>query len=345
MRGLLLYSGMSAKVRAMSGGLITKEEYGEMSELRSVSEVAAYLNNFPSYRNLFGKGTDGLHRSNMEDTLVISIFRDFYKIYMFAGTEQRKFLDIYYLRFENSLLKRYLRNIFDERTQEPYGNREDMAFFKKHSSLDIRLLSQARSAAAFREALQDTVYHPILKALDEKGKTSLFEYENAITLFFLKKMITEYKRVLKKNDWEAINEIYGIEIDLLNLQWIYRAKKYYQLAPDDIRTILIPIHYKLKEDTIRQFIDASDTEDIEALLKQSYYARFLDEETDTLSIEGLYRKIIRKIRGLYILKYPYSAACMENYLARKEEEVDKVTTLLEGVRFGISAREIISYIE
>ncbi len=316
-----------------------------MSQLKTVSEVAAYLNQFPSYQNLFAVGMDGIRRSSMEDSLTFSVFRDFHQIYMFAGTEQRKFLDVYYLRFENARLKRYLRNIFDGRTQDPYGYQEDITFFENHSALDIQLLSQARSPEAFREALKNTVFYSILKALDERGKTSLFEYENAINIYFLKKMITEYKKILKKQDMEAINEIYGMEIDLLNLQWIYRAKRYYRLNPDDIWSILIPIHYKLKADVIRQYVNAPGAEEIEILLKQSYYARYIDEEISTLSIEALYRKVIGRIRSLYILKYPYSVACMENYLAKKEAEVDKLTTLLEGVRFGIGSREILSYIE
>ncbi len=338
------YSGMSAKIRAMSAGLVKKEEYEEMSQLETVSEVAAYLNRFPSYQNLFIVGADGIRRSSMEDLLNFSVFRDFHKIYMFAGTAQRKFLDVYYLHLENARLKRYLRNIFDGRTQDSYGYQEDIAFFQKHSALDIQLLSQARSAEAFREALKDTVFYPLLKALDEGGKTSLFEYENAINLYFLKKMFMEYKKILKNQDLEAIHEILGMEMDLLNLQWIYRAKRYYRLKPDDIRSILIPIYYKLKEDAVRQLIEAPGAEEILSLLNQTYYARYIDEEINAIAIEGLYRKVIGKIRSLYILKYPYSAACMENYLARKEEEVDKLTTLLEGVRFGIGAQEIRSYI-
>ena len=37
----------------------------------------------------------------------------------------------------------------------------------------------------------------------------------------------------------------GSKIDLLNIQWIYRAKKDYNMKPADIYLMLIPIHYKL----------------------------------------------------------------------------------------------------
>ena len=32
----------------------------------------------------------------------------------------------------------------------------------------------------------------------------------------------------------------GSKIDLLNLQWIYRAKKYYNMKPADIYLLLMP---------------------------------------------------------------------------------------------------------
>lgn len=344
MRGLMGYSGMVAKVRAMTGKLIKEKEYEEMAGLHTVSEVAEYLNRYLSYRNLFREGTDNLQRTRMEDILRYTILRDFHRLYLFAGMEQRKFLDIYYLRFESALLKRCLRNIFDGRTREPYGHQEETAFFEQHSSLNIRLLSQVRSVEEFLDGLKGTAFYPVLKKIEESGKPSLFEYENALNLYFMRKMIVEYKKVLKKQDLEAITGIYGVEVDLLNLQWIYRAKKYYRMEQEEIQSILIPIHYKIKEDMIRQLMEASGVEDIRSLLKRSYYQRYAEEESDTLSIESLYRKLIGNIRSLYILKYPYSVACMENYLYRKETEVDKLTTLVEGIRFGIDAQEIKSYI-
>ena len=32
---------------------------------------------------------------------------------------------------------------------------------------------------------------------------------------------------------------------MLNIQWIYRAKKYFNLSPADIYALLIPIQYKI----------------------------------------------------------------------------------------------------
>ena len=51
----------------------------------------------------------------------------------------------------------------------------------------------------------------------------------------------------------------GSKIDLLNLQWIYRAKKYYNMKPADIYLLLIPIHYKLSTDQVKEMVRCTGT--------------------------------------------------------------------------------------
>ena len=43
MGGLLSYSGITTKVRAMESHLITDRQFGEMSTLESVSDAVEYL--------------------------------------------------------------------------------------------------------------------------------------------------------------------------------------------------------------------------------------------------------------------------------------------------------------
>ncbi len=53
----------------------------------------------------------------------------------------------------------------------------------------------------------------------------------------------------------------GTKIDLLNLQWIYRAKKYYHLLPPDIYSMTIPIHYRLNVDDFKRLVEAPTVEE------------------------------------------------------------------------------------
>ncbi len=58
---------------------------------------------------------EALHRGKIEQLLVNSIYRDFTKIYQFSNMEQRKFLNLYFGRYEVSIMKECLNKIFDHR--------------------------------------------------------------------------------------------------------------------------------------------------------------------------------------------------------------------------------------
>ena len=51
-------------------------------------------------------------------------------------------------------------------------------------------------------------------------------------------------------------------------------------------------------------------------------------------------KIKAKTYDRLCRKYPYSIAPVLKYLEEKEIEIDRLTTILEGVRYQIPAREI-----
>ena len=51
---LFRYSGLTTKVRAMSGALLSKEDFDQISTLGNVPEVVAWLKKKPSYGKVLG---------------------------------------------------------------------------------------------------------------------------------------------------------------------------------------------------------------------------------------------------------------------------------------------------
>ena len=65
-----------------------------------------YLRAFLPYREIFGQVEDkDLHRGNIEQHLNLSQYRDFAKLYQFANIKQRRFLDLYFMHYEITILK------------------------------------------------------------------------------------------------------------------------------------------------------------------------------------------------------------------------------------------------
>ena len=112
---LFRYSGLSTKVRAMSGKLLTQEDYQQLGSLSSVPEVIAFLKKKPSYAQLLEKEDErSLHRGRAEGLIMQSLFMDFSRLYRFSSLDQRRFLDGFFMRYEISCLNMIIRSIMTQ---------------------------------------------------------------------------------------------------------------------------------------------------------------------------------------------------------------------------------------
>ena len=138
MGGVLSYSGLSTKIRAMQSRLTTMDQFEEILQLSDVTQVAAYLKRMPEYSSRWDALDENtLHRGQIEKLLKKSIFQNFSRIYHFANPEQRKFLDLYSKRYEIRVLKEVMTNIFDHRDTDPVDVSPYREFFRLHSNIDV----------------------------------------------------------------------------------------------------------------------------------------------------------------------------------------------------------------
>src|SRR5699024_10826038 len=121
------------------------------------------------------------------------------------------------------------------------------------------------------------------------------------------------------------------------------AKKYYHMVPPDIYSLTIPIQYRLKHDEFKALVEAPTVEEFIKLVEETYYAKhyhFGDERT----LDQMYRDAQRTLYLADRRRNPYSVAAINTYLFLKEEEIYKLTTALECIRYGLSARETLAYV-
>lgn len=346
MGDLLSYSGITTKVRAMESHLISKEQFREMAGLATVSDAMDYLSRLKAYDGLF---TDlegsSLHRGAIEQRLILSLYKDFAKLYRFANINQRKFLDLYFMHLEIDILKKCLRNAIGNNHLDidlfVFGN-----FFKHHSKLDLVKLSASRSLSDFLSNLEGSVYYDFLSGLSDTKEPTLFDYEVHLDFLYFKSIWKVMGKHLKKEEKELLSRCFGSKLDLLNVQWIYRSKKYYHLQSAEIYSLLIPTNYHLTKEQIKKMVEAGSIEDFYSVLKTTFYGRKTDIEAfNTPDLEKLTKEVLDKIYRSTSQQNPYSIAILNSYLYFKEAEIQKVITLIESIRYRLSPDEIISYVE
>ena len=326
MSGVMSYGALATKIRGMKSHLLKEKDFENLAQMENVSQAIAYLEQIPSYRIVLEKQDAAkLHRSELERLVVGTLYYDFTKLYRFCDKKQKKLLELYFGKFEISVIKRALRRIFNhgDRTGE---SRELRGFFQKLSNIHMEELSQAGTISELLEALRDTRYKKVLLRLDYGREITLFDYEMTLDLYY-------FSELWKQKD----------KIDLLNLTWISRAKRYYQLPTTSVFALVIPVTYHLRDEEIQAMATASDEKELEEILARTYYGRRF-EEVAAGELEKLNRQLLNRIYGEERRKNPYSLAVVTSYLHDKEEEIDKLTTVLEGVRYGLEPRETLAYI-
>lgn len=343
MDSTISYSGINTKVKAMSRRLISKEDFQKISNLETVADFIAYLKKHPGYLDLFQKYDEReIHRGEAERVFINGLYLDYTNIYRFANDWQRKDLELIFFHYEVNVLKACIRlihnndNAFDLSLFHP--------FFTHHSTIDVNKLSASRTMEEYINNLKGTQYFPMLVKMSAKSGLSSFDYEMALDVYYFTKSWKLKDKILSGNNRNAFTYRIGTEIDLLNIMWIYRSKKMYDMGASEIFTYLIPINYKLTVSQLSKLIATSTLEEYMNLLNTTKYKDFAAHLRNG-TMEKEYSRIINKIYLYNITRYPASMTVVNYYLFQKDREIGLLTSALECIRYGLDLKKKQEYLQ
>lgn len=343
MGNILAYSGIVTKVRAMQAKLLTRKDFENIAALGSVADIVAYLREKPAYRDTLGElDEDMIHRGNIEKLLIQSFYGDYTRLYRFAGIHQKQFLKLYLTQYEVQLINYCLRIVFNH-YDAPFDLDYKKPFFDAYTQLSIDRLITSKNIEELVDNLQGSEYYAPLKLIRDGDAADLFDYDLALNLYAFSTLWKKRRKVLKAKELEIFTRDCGSQIDLLNMQWIYRAKKYYHMSTPNIYSLLIPINYKIKTDLLRELVEApSISEFVSIAQKTSYAQKYHFNEGYTL--ERMYTECLYHLHMADRRSNPNSIAMVNTYLFLKELEINRLTTVLECVRYSLTPTETMRYL-
>lgn len=343
MGSVLSYSGLSTKIRAMQMKLTSEEQFREIAQLTSVPQVVAYLKKTPEYQKRWVSiDEDALHRGDVEKLLRKSVFQNYTKIYHFANPIQRRFLSLYFKRYEIFLIKECIRTIFDHRNLSidftVYAD-----FYHHHSKLNIEQMAACTTIEELIDSMKDSEYYRALTGISHQDNGLVFDYGMALDLYYFRLIWKIKDKLFSGKDLAQITKAYGRKFDLLNLQWIQRSRQYYSMSPVEIYSMLIPVNYKIKRNEITALVEAPNQDEFQHLLSKTYYGTHF-EQLSSSTLEQFYNYLLRHTLEREASKDPYSVAVLYSYLYQKAHEVKRLTTALECIRYGVDPEETMNYI-
>ena len=110
--------------------------------------------------------------------------------------------------------------------------------------------------------------------------------------------------------------------------------------------LLIPIWHRLKRSKARELAEASSIEEFDRILKGTRYGnrifRASGEQQENPELHSLFRALLDAVYSKSGRNDPYSAAALNSYFYFKEEEIRKIITTVEGIRYSLGSSEILT---
>lgn len=330
------FAALNTKIRVLERELLTDEDYLNLMHLKSVKEGFNYfLEN--TYYSEFLRNLEMKDLSSIENAFYNNLLEKYDKITSFLHIDYRKIFKKIFMRYEVEHIKKYLRKLNQNQTVESlYKNFKNA----KYSDLDYKMLSTATSIEDFVEKLKGTDYYDILN-YHLISKDRLFYMEMSLDIHYFNRLSNEMKKRFGQSKRNTILEVLQKNSDLLNIQWIYRGKKYYDFSAEELLNYVLLTGYYFKYKDLKSLCYAKNIQELINKLKDSKYGfLFSDEENFEFlmerNVERYIYQLFKNLEKVSLMNINKSIG----YMHKLEYEMRDIFTILESINYGLDIESI-----
>ncbi len=328
MTNLLKYPALNAKMKGMYTKTLNPEDIEELMKQGNLREAIYFLKTKL-------KGLENIHESMsrrvLEQELNNVFIIDILKLYQYLDYQENKIFAQFILKYKINCVKNVFRNVTTNKDVDTTLKNIDNWTNKIFSSIDG--INHITEETEFLSMIHQEEYYEIFEAYEAIIENApLEEIEVKLDQYYFEKIFTLAKKVNHE-----LTEMIGKEIDLLNIIWIYRAKKYFQYNVEQIQAILIPVRYKISKHIQDALLHADNFEEIKAIINQTIYQHvFQTEET----IERDKNQYLYKIYKQYFHTKMFNICTIFCYMNLIDIEIKNIINVIEGIRYNIDRKQI-----
>ena len=263
MAGVSSYAAISARVRAMSAGLLFPQDIVRLSDTPDFSSLFIALKG-----TTYGPFLDGLKDKDINPRKTVvqiksKVAKSYYSVVQMSPVETRPLVKQLYRYFELGNLKAVLRSIVAvQRSAETtsWDRVRDVLFpLGADTVIPAQAMVESGNLAAAVDLLNGTPYEEALTFAMKRYSTeqNLFPIEVALDLSYWRRLWAEAKK-LTGADREHGVKIIGSLVDMNNLMWAVRYKVYHKLSEEEVINYTLPFGYRVQDSDIRAIAAGAD---------------------------------------------------------------------------------------
>ncbi|MBN2104007.1 V-type ATPase subunit [bacterium] len=331
------YGLINAKVRTMRSYFLTEAQYRQLVESKSLREFWALLSQ-TRYAPLVEK-VNYQEPVQVEQSFLLAEIQQLNQIKKYSHKRTSDVLNRLMERYDGEKLKIILRSWF----RQGKGSNEilpDRILY----DFPIQAMVQAKDIHEIIFLLEGTPFQKVLyEARQNYIETrSLFPLELAIDRRIYQRLL-DIKSFINRRDRRIVERLIGVEIDLKNLEWIGRFKKYYQLSSAQIADYLLPHGYRLGKEQIRQSLGGDSITKILLQIMRGMNADLPAEMEGELALKALdlfLKEVLMREARRAFGEFPFSIGSVLGYFYLMRLEMQNLRMMVQAKQYNLPPADI-----
>ncbi len=323
----LKYPNLIAKLKGMNAKNLNSKDFEELLKQNNIVSINSILK-AKSYhlKNL----DDNSSREEIENELDNILIDDIEKIEKYLSNKDKEILFNCVLDYEIKVFMDILKKIKYgkiEQNKIDNINKWTSKIFNK-----LQGIARVNNINEIKIYSKKTAFENIINSfLDTNNieESNLFLLEMQLDKFY-------FENLFNNLNTESSKKLIGTKIDLENIIWIYRMKKYYNMPEEEIKKYIIEVDYNLK--CLNELIAIDDYKQIIEILKKTKYKEIFETENENLEI--LIRKYMYNQYKKTFRQAKYDISTIISYLGMDKNQIENIINIVGGVEYKIDKQKI-----
>ncbi len=326
------FAALYAKVRALQSRMLATADYEALLRCESEAQVIAYILNKTDYgKSVKIAGSGEFQMIELERALRQYLFDRYEQMMYFVIDAERRLFKALLLRYEIESLKMVIRTVYSGLNDDAIGL--TITTSRHFQIQNFEQLLQAPSLEKLVDSLMATPYGAILRPyLTEDKARMLFYMEMNLDRYYFKRLSDSIVKL--KGEGRQFMEIsFGSNVDFLNIQWIYRGIKHYDLSPEELFNYCLRGGRYLNLKQLQALCYAPDDKAFSKLLLATRYNDVFGGDRIDLVIERDMERALYRIFRQLVKEAQLNLITPIAYLHALEFEVRDLFAIIEAKRY------------
>ncbi|MDD4781668.1 MAG: V-type ATPase subunit [Tissierellia bacterium] len=337
MNPFMAFDAVNTKIISRLGSILDYDKWNKYIEFSSVEQLIDYLKKQPIInKNIDYLKNNNINRESLEVILGKIKTIEIEDLISYFSGPYKEFVKSMLIDSEINDISLIFRKISRGESLEDIKKR--FIHSEKFSHIPFEKLLTSNSIDNFTKNLKDTPYYIGLRNISKEDAINReFHIEMKLQGVYYNTILEKADKLFKE-DKDIAFDLIGYRVDFENIQWIYRAIKYYNITPEEILIYSLKGGKKIKFNRLKNLCYAKSEEELKNLtrdyLKQDI---FKDNLSSEISVKD---HMFNYLRNKHFNNLGYFIA----YIFYLEIAINDLTSITEGIKYNVPKEKIKEYL-